>query len=1002
MTSVLHQNQRLPLAGAPFSCVTAKRFSKPKLLLTTAILTVSLSLSSPEAWALTGCTVSGTTVTCTSSGNFFTTGIPYSARTTDLTLYVNEDVQIQTSTASGIFVTQNTGDTDNDIKMVISDDVKITTSGNTHHGIYVDGAATVDIESGADIQTSGSTARGIYINDALGSVTIVSNGDITTTQTATNAYASGIFVNDSVGAVYVKSTGDITTSGGRSRGIFVLDADSSVEIKSYGAITTKSGSGGGNSSGILSFTAGDVDIEAHGDITTYGTSSGIYAYDTGGNVSITVSGNITTGTNYASSPSTTSNAWGVAVADTSGDVDVYLAYGGSITTSGASGHGIFVDTVGNIVLTGDATIVSAGDISTSGNAAHGIYANDANGDLAISVSGTVTTTGSGSHGINVDDTGTSTNYGDLDIAVSGTVTATGNGSDGIHVDDANSSANVQISGTVTGGSGTGAGLRLETLTNASREVTISGSLGALSDIAIVDVDRSAPFATPSTIINNTGTITGTMTLNGGNDVLNNNAGGTWILRNGSSSATTDFGSGTDSMVNAGTLRLSSTGTGAKTGALTNLESFSNSGTIDMSDDVLGDSLSISGTFTSDGGELRLDTMLDDGSVPQTDKLTLTTVQTSGGATKIYVNNVGGQGGQTTGNGIMLVDVATSSSSDAFTLGNELIAGIYEYELYFDAANYDWYLQSGLFNGVYQYPALVNGAMLAWQSDLDFLHNRLHASRRAGADAQIEPVAWTAGDSRKGGFWSNISGARQKMSSGVAYEQQITRLEAGLDARMAMGSGAFTLGGFGGIGQNTQSFTSYRSEADADALIAGAYASYGTGGWYADLIGKYERHSADFSGAATADEKAPFSIDLFGLSLEAGHSFAMGALSAQPYARMAYAKALAGSFEDASGVEVDLKDGESLYGQLGTRLTAPLRYAELYLNAGVKHQFLGETEAMVSGLAFTNDMPGTQGLIAAGLQAMAAEEQLFLSLETAYTKGADASEMAASLNMELKF
>jgi outer membrane autotransporter protein len=129
---------------------------------------------------------------------------------------------------------------------------------------------------------------------------------------------------------------------------------------------------------------------------------------------------------------------------------------------------------------------------------------------------------------------------------------------------------------------------------------------------------------------------------------------------------------------------------------------------------------------------------------------------------------------------------------------------------------------------------------------------------------------------------------------------------------------------------------------------------------------------------------------------------MGALSAQPYARMAYAKALAGSFEDASGVEVDLEDGESLYGQLGTRFTAPLRYAELYLNAGVKHQFLGETEATVSGLTFTNDMPGTQGLIAAGLQAMAAEEQLFLSLETAYTKGADASEMAASLNMELKF
>ncbi len=112
--------------------------------------------------------------------------------------------------------------------------------------------------------------------------------------------------------------------------------------------------------------------------------------------------------------------------------------------------------------------------------------------------------------------------------------------------------------------------------------------------------------------------------------------------------------------------------------------------------------------------------------------------------------------------------------------------------------------------------------------------------------------------------------------------------------------------------------------------------------------------------------------------------------------------LAGSFEDQSGVEVDLEDGESLHGQLGTRFTVPMQYAEIYLNAGVKHQFLGEAEATVSGLTFTNDMPGTQGLIAAGLQAMSAEDQLFLSLETAYAKGADASELSGSFNMELKF
>jgi outer membrane autotransporter protein len=964
MTSVLHQSQRIPPAGAQIGGVRVKRFSKPKLLLTTAILTVGLSLSSPQAWALTGCTVSGTTVTCTSSGNFFTTGITYSARTTDLTLYVNQDVQIQTSTASGISVTQPTSDIDNDIKMDISDDVEITTSGNLQHGIYVDGAATVDIDSGANIQTSGSNARGIYINDSLGLVSVISSGDIMTTATATNAYAHGIIVNDTVGAVDITSTGDITTSGGRSRGIFVLDADSSVEIKSYGAITTKSGSGGGNSSGILAFTAGDVDIEAHGDITTYGTSTGIYAYNTGGNAEVTVSGNITTGTNYISSPSTASNAWGVAVANTSGDVDVYLADGGSITTYGATAHGLYVTDVG-----GTATLSVKGDISTNGNTSHGISVDNVSEDLSISVSGNVTANGD-SHGISVNS--------------------------------AQAGVSIQIDGSVTGGSNTGVGLRVGTFgSGEERSATISGSLGALSDIAIYDTDDSST-TNDGLTINNTGTITGTMSLNAGNDVLNNNAGGTWVLRSGSSSATADFGSGTDSVVNAGTLRLSSTGTGAKTGALTNLETFSNSGTIDMSDDVVGDSLTISGTFTSNAGELRLDTVLDDGSLAQTDTLRLTTVQTTGGATKIYVNNVGGQGGQTSGNGILLVDVASSSSSDAFTLGNQSIAGIYEYDLYFDATNYDWYLQSGLFDEVYEYPALVSGAMLAFQSDLDYLHKRLRTSGAANADTHIEPVAWTAGDTRKGGFWSNISGGRQTVTSGAAYKQQITRLEAGLEASLATGMGHVILGGFGGIGQNTQSFTESTSETGSDALIAGAYASYGAGGFYGDVIAKYERHSAKFAGTATADEQTPFGIDLFGLSLEAGQSLGLGSLAMQPYARIAYAKALAGSFEDSSGVEVDLEDGESLHGQLGTRFTAPLGYAQIYVNAGVKHQFLGETEATVSGLTFTNDMPGTQGLIAAGLHAMAAEEQFLLSFETAYAKGADASELAASFNMELKF
>src|SRR5688572_12909881 len=56
------------------------------------------------------------------------------------------------------------------------------------------------------------------------------------------------------------------------------------------------------------------------------------------------------------------------------------------------------------------------------------------------------------------------------------------------------------------------------------------------------------------------------------------------------------------------------------------------------------------------------------------------------------------------------------------LGKRVIVGAYEYEL--EQVRLDWYLQSDLFEGAADYPAVVAGAMLAWHADLSALHNRL--------------------------------------------------------------------------------------------------------------------------------------------------------------------------------------------------------------------------------------------------------------------------------------
>jgi outer membrane autotransporter protein len=1138
-----------------------------RLLLTTGVVSVGLSLASFDAAAVTGCT--GTTaITCTSIGNNYTSGIPFTTNTLDLTLIVQGDVVV-TSTAAGVKI--GNSDTDNDIFIDLYSGALITTTGSSISGIRVDDAASVYLNSSAQITTSGSDAEGVFIDDTTGNVTVITAGEITTNGTKSRgvlvsdtvgdvtiisssnittksnvsaAYGSGIWVSKGSGDVSVTSTGDIETYGGRSRGILVTDSGN-VTVNSSGDITTHFNSN--YNAGILTARNDSVDVTATGTITTAG-SPGIEIATTYGDVSVTLSGDIIAGTSFTSLPTATSNSRGISVDNSAGAVDVYLSQDSSITTYGASAHGVYVDdTVGNVAIDlrgaittngnssrgvyvtdtgGDVTILHSGTIATAGTGAAAIRAENTSGDVIIQSSGSVVTSGDSSSGIEVDITDgavdvylsqgsgittyganahgvyieetignvtvdlrgaittngnssrgvyatdttgnvTISHYGSIatagtgaaairaentsgdviiqssgsvatsgdsssgieavnttgsvdisstgtiatsgaaahgiyvylagptSVEVTGTIAAGGSGSDGIQLKDVGT-AEVDISGSVSGGSGTGAGLRLSSLASTDTPtVAIRGSLGALSDIAIVDGDDAVT-------INNSGTITGTVDLGSGDDVLNNESSGTWYLRSGDNAAVADFGAGTDSVVNNGTLRQLKGTQLSWQGSLTNLESFTNSGTIDLADGHAGDTLSISGNFVSNGGTLKLDTVLDDGATPQTDMLQLDTVTRFNGPTHIQIQNVGGQGSQTSGNGIQIVDVVTSSVSDAFDLAKRTILGAYEYTL--AQVGQDWYLQSGVFEGTAEYPAVASGAVLAWKADLGFLHNRLRGSSwdSGGGQPRIEPVAYTGDTAQKTGPWFNVLGAGQSVSSDAAYKQRITKLEAGFDGEIETGRSRIVLGAFAGMGQHEQNFTDSTSKTTSDSALAGAYGKYRWGGFYGDGILKYEHHWADFSGAATDDQQTAFGLNLFGLSLESGYRLTGRYFYVQPHAGVDYVHAKADSFEDASGATVELSDGDSLAGEVGARVGMPLPHGELYVDAGIAHEFLGEMQADVSGLTFSNDLPGTVALVSAGLTMRAAEDRLLLTLETGYAMGPDAEEFTATGNFWIKF
>ena len=107
-------------------------------------------------------------------------------------------------------------------------------------------------------------------------------------------------------------------------------------------------------------------------------------------------------------------------------------------------------------------------------------------------------------------------------------------------------------------------------------------------------------------------------------------------------------------------------------------------------DPSGTLLEITGDYTASSGEIYLDTVLNGNSPGTSD--TIHIYGNTSGETQLYIQNIGGSGAQTTGKGILLVEIDGDSNAQ-FTLDSEpLIAGDYLYTLY-KADDGNWYLHS---------------------------------------------------------------------------------------------------------------------------------------------------------------------------------------------------------------------------------------------------------------------------------------------------------------------
>ena len=99
-------------------------------------------------------------------------------------------------------------------------------------------------------------------------------------------------------------------------------------------------------------------------------------------------------------------------------------------------------------------------------------------------------------------------------------------------------------------------------------------------------------------------------------------------------------------------------------------------------------------YTANGGQLLLDTTLNDASSSISDVLQASEVVAGGAPTQIFVRPTAvSSGALTTGKGILVVSVTGTSAPDAFVLGAPVSHNGFDYLLVQDAGDGNWYLRS---------------------------------------------------------------------------------------------------------------------------------------------------------------------------------------------------------------------------------------------------------------------------------------------------------------------
>lgn len=943
------------------------------------VIALALVLPSP-AFAVNECgvTANGGTATCTGDGVPAADTSPYAAGIT----YTNPVNLVVDGTTTPLTVNGRIGVTSNagPQSTTIIGDVSIVRTGNVPMitvGDYTTHSRSMSLYLGEDVDidlTRTSANGNLYAIAALsttGQISVESHADLLINHTGGGAdgYIYGILANVSNGGVSssasIDMSGDIEinmNSGYYLQGVYVgatgsgssalVSLDSSADIRlqansgavslCYGMGTANTGTGGTRlvSSGNLRISG---NCSSYGIGLTTNSSNDAYIENTG-----TVDVNSSAGSAYA------------ITTDSIGHTSTVRILNDMTATAGYEAVGLFVSgTSGSydIEVASDVSVSAHGDVGS-----WGIYAAAANGGtITVGENASILALGGNKYAIETAD--------GADVIASrghlGGDVITGAGNDSLELDG----------GTLDGGVDMGADDDILTIRNIDRvdlqtvthllggtgtdELTLDGLTlqghSMPADDILTGINFGDGWETINLINGSAFTLTGNLVLGG--STVNIDSTSTLYAGNGLNSIIESVLPGDPAIV-------------------------INEGVIDLTNGLSGptDTLTIRGNYIGNGGTILMDVVLGDSASP-TDRIILDGSNGGGtatGSTTILINNAGGLGAPTTGNGILLVETINGATvaPDAFTLASRASAGAYDYELLLAPDN-SFYLAAA--PGA-RAEVAVNGILpdLTHKIGLQML----------GTYDQRTPLRMDNGRYHGWGrgfaLDSSRNGGGSFQAHGAGYDSDMTGVQTGVDlwhdpANLKTRNIAGVYVGVAKLDAGAQLATGggHSGSAEMTGYSLGAYwTRHHDAGFYTDAVlqGTYYDDVSTFS--ATGESFRTKGLGA-AASIEVGKPLAAeNGLTVTPQVQAIYQAVKLKDGQDNFG-QIDYDTADAIHARAGVKLSKSLSLpggtsADIWLTPNVWHSLSAKSTAGFSTLAGTNrttfdsDLGGSRGQLDFGV------------------------------------